>query len=277
MDEKRTSAEANNGRAAFSRRDAAEDVVRADRFDARLTAALHEVPVPAGLAERLLNRLQAEDSKSGQRALPVDIASALPPHDAPAPAGARAPVPYALRRRMFSLVALAASLLIAVTAVWVLRWRDSGPSDPAALAESWYAAITPKWRDAPAPKGFQVPDSIMARPQSWQWASKQVGSKAVVYDLSDQGGRAALFVVRMPPAGLQSSPLPPQSTTGGLTIGVWEQGGLRYALVVVGDERRYRGLINAAQPPLASLQLKFRLQAPLESRLQAVLVVPRTG
>ena len=95
MDEKRTSAEANNGRAAFSRQDAAEDFVRADRFDARLTAALHDVPVPAGLADRLLNRLQANESRSGQRALPVDIPSTLPQADAPAPAAPDRPAPAA--------------------------------------------------------------------------------------------------------------------------------------------------------------------------------------
>ena len=47
-----------------------------DQTDAYLTAAFHNVPVPDGLAERLLDRLAAEVGEGNSR-LPLDIAGRL--------------------------------------------------------------------------------------------------------------------------------------------------------------------------------------------------------
>jgi hypothetical protein len=46
-------------------------------------------------------------------------------------------------------------------------------------------------------------------------------------------------------------PATPQSSTGGWTIGVWQSGGLRYVLVVAGDVRAYRDVIDSHSAPFA--------------------------
>ena len=83
-----------------------------------------------------------------------------------------------------------------------------------------------------------------------------VGQSACAYDLTAADGRpAALFVISEDGQIAGSAlPLKPGSCTGGLMIGCWQTGELIYVLVVEGDERAYRSLLDDAGPPLALLQ-----------------------
>jgi hypothetical protein len=228
------------------------DESRLQGFDLRLAAALHDVPVPAGLADRLLARLHAGENSAGHAAAPM--ACVLPLVERPAPAAR-----IAIRRRTWMAASAAAVVLIA-TGAWLVFRPETQPPDAAELAATWYAALnnsSVSWTvSGNGPSGFPVPNSIRVPARGWTSVGKIVGAKGVVYDLGGAGRTAVLFVVRMPSdASLPSRPpVSPQMSTG-LTIGVWQSGELRYVLVVSGDIRAYRDLIDSNSAPFAESPL----------------------
>ncbi|HEY1785223.1 MAG TPA: hypothetical protein VGG30_06720 [Pirellulales bacterium] len=223
------------------------------RLDARLVEAFAAVPVPAGLAARLIAGVQ---NNAGLLEAPAPstaplVVAAPAPQTIPLSASpARRAIP---RRRV--LAALAASLLVA-TGLWA---AFRGPSAPAAgevttEAAEWFAGLADQWQPiAEAPAKLPLPAAIVGNPRGWQTVSKAVARRGVVYSLA-QGpkARAVLFVLSARRPGLPAAPpLAPQSTTGGLTISAWQSQGLVYVLVVEGDERAYRRFLQPGRQPLA--------------------------
>jgi hypothetical protein len=238
------------------------------RSDQRLTAAMHEVPIPAGLANRILDRHSAAPAScGGAAAMAVNAAvSREPATITPASAqDSKLPASIApesgrrlIRRRLAVGLGLAACLLVIAGLVVLDRQPDSSPVAVTEKAAGWYEQLSGGWQPmAKAPQGFALPKGIGGGLGGWQWVAKTVAKSGLVFDLGQAQpgpvGRsgAVLFVIKSTRSDLPSSaPRTPQSTTAGLAIGVWQSGGLMYVLVVRGNEHDYQKLLHPA-PPLA--------------------------
>ena len=214
-------------------------------FETRLAAALDDVAVPTGLQERLMARLRqpadaANCSSAAEiQAVPDSVTLPLPTtplqrHNA------------SLRRWLLAGAALAASLLV----TWQFFGRtDDSKTDTVTLAAAWYGQLSPQWKPMQSvPAGFGMPGGVAVRAQSWQMVSRIAGHPAVAFNLSRPGfKRSVLFAVKMTAPQLPGSPpgTPSSTTNGGQTIAAWQNAGFVYVLVVEGDEREYRRLINS--------------------------------
>lgn len=244
-------------------------LARSVRFDAVLSEAFHDVPVPMGLEERLLARLRAVASAI------EDCTANAPQSNDPVPTNtplvspaavavdddqdsrrvAVAPRPVqsqaATRKRsipwktLAGFTAISAAIVMAV----VLAWPGHQPFhlDEAlpATVVGWneqVANIT--WnenvaeatsRERPLDPGLRV--------TPWRWAvvATQFDRQTVVFDLTPPR-QAAVVVYCFAGEATDLPKLPPAapfSTTHGLAIGVWQSRGLVYVLAVQGDRQRY--------------------------------------
>lgn len=219
---------------------AARHYDRVQRCDTRLQAAMHDVHVPDDLARRLLAHLQATHAATNEThaaiTLPIESASPIK------------------ARRSWWPVALAASLLVAASALFAWQWQPSGNVDVVTLTEVWQNQLSEDWRPmATAPKQLGVPVRLAVEPQRWQPTRAYQGYAGVAYDVSRRGCRAVLFIVNVAPDGTlpKAPPMVPQFSAGGRAVAAWLSGKRLCMLVVDGDERAYRNLIRASQVPLA--------------------------
>jgi hypothetical protein len=232
------------------------------QFDGRVMSAMHAVPVPAGLANRILDRLAANASgaaatavaagtAAGENAPPsaVELTLASSPQ---APADAR----FTRGRWIAVGTGLAACLLLAAGLVIVSRQPDRPQLTVTEKAVGWYEQLGDGWQPmAQSPQGLALPKGIGGTQRGWQWVAKSVAKSGVVYDLGqDPHGPVArsgavLFVIKGTRPDLPSSaPRTPQSTTAGYAIGAWQSGGLMYVLVVRGNEQAYEKLLHPVRP-----------------------------
>ena len=224
---------------------------RVQHLDAGISAAIESVPIPAGLQQRLLERLGAAGAAPSDDRIVVRAAWS--------------------RRQWFSAAsAAAASVLLAAGLAWFFRPAELGVYEIVELAEQRYENISDNWRTVKDFVEFPLPDALTDKPSQWQGVQKIGGRKAVVYDLSrGKRIRAALLVVSQTLAALPSRPPdPPQSTTGGRTIGAWNSGNFSYVLVVEGDLRLYRSFLTSSAPPVLAYAppLPRPGDAPLQRR-----------
>ncbi len=234
---------------------------RLQRLDGRIRAAVCDVAAPAGLNERILKRVRescaAPATNSGAPPATVEVAPAGPVEVMPAEV-----VPPAARRvsrRTWWVAALAASALVAASAVWF--WPEHKPLTAAMLVEKggeWFSQVwnANAWKALPPGERGLVnyPPSIAVRSAANRYAdvTEIVGEKACVYDVSVGNRRAVLFVIPSDDPVADFTPPPrPQSSTLGLMIGCWQSQGMVYVLVVDGQQQDYQRLIAPVpQPPL---------------------------
>ncbi len=212
------------------------------RADAAVSKAFHEVSIPEGLAERLLEAIQQ----------PSDAAGVSPRRS----------------RRVWLWSSAAATLttaaaLVVAICLWSPGPQEMGIDDLVNLAQgSFYDAVeNGQWdhQMERAPVDHPPCSSVLPTAVAWQRVKTDLDRTTIVYDLTPPGKRRVILMVarsRVAVPGLRSvPPSPPQSTTGGFAIGAWRRGELTYVLIVEGDERRYGRLIKApsnfvALPPL---------------------------
>jgi hypothetical protein len=226
---------------------------RVQKWDAAVAAAMEQVTVPAGLAERIVDRLNSADSVPtsgdvglGTVAMDAVAMDAVELHK-PTPAGRR----HGSRRRRLAVVSSLAAALLVAAFVGVL-WQPRSSSPIEKIAEGWMQQLGPWQSIQRAPHDFPVPSAVVASPTAWQRVGNVASGRGVAYQLSNaRAGAAMLFVVKLSVAGSPPAPpVSPQSTTGGKAIGYWQIGGLLYVLVVEGDERSYREFVNSVRRPL---------------------------
>jgi hypothetical protein len=224
---------------------------RLQKVDAVLAGAVQDVPVPAGLAGRLLAALAAQ-ADALPVAAPADRPAMVPPQ---AESGG-------WRRRLrpwqFSVAgALAAMLLVGVG----LMQRTQVEYSPASVLEvaidffnndaheqgQLLSVASPPW-GYPASRYVQLP-----RDTRWRKVGTLLNSGGVAYEMDGPGGlRATLYVVRRTVAGLADQPpTRPVYGTAQCCLAAWQEGQLLYVLVVVGEGRDYQRLLNVSQGPLA--------------------------
>jgi len=226
-----------------------------DSVDEKLAVALFDVPVPPGLAERLLAGLAAEPNRPVEE-LPVA-------KDPLAVSRSSSFVPRFSGRRWFlagsGLAAVAAGLLIAV---WLGLDRGEGLSEQFVLDEairSLDAGVGQPGRllaEQPGPGDYPFSLAVVqVRGAKWRplRGDSFLGRRGVVYDLPGPAGTsAALYVVGSgTSAGFADAPALHPFTTAGCCASAWQQNGLLYVLVVQGDPATYRAFLNRPHGPVA--------------------------
>ncbi len=241
---------------------------RIQSFDARIVRVMHDLPVPAGLAERLIAAMpiSAVPVSAGPvcvgptAAVDIAVAAASASESSGclvAPASGLSPAASGLSpaaRGWHPLRwALAASLLVAVCGIgyWAhLNGRaaiiDEGQL--ASQAAEWHLQVMARdaWTgDLDLAQKFP-PSKQVVSPVRLTDATQLTGHAAAVYDLSRPGSpRATLFVMRTSAVNLAIGPPgDPLSETANLSVGCWQSKGLVYVLVVQGDANTYRQYLN---------------------------------
>jgi hypothetical protein len=222
---------------------------RCQRLDARLAAAFVDVPVPEGLAERLLARLQPPSAAS----LPVaEAAAQLLPDEPPSdPAAVVACRPRRIGRRWLVGAALvasaAASVLIAITHPAQPRLS---PDQLCEAAISFFCSDSPE-QSGQLLTGANEPENLpfsrdvrFFRGTTWRSIHGFLGRSGVAYDLTSGAGiSATLYVVAADAGGTDGLPGAPPSYdhtfgTRGCRSAAWQANGVLYVLVIQGDSKR---------------------------------------
>ena len=226
-----------------------------DCADEKLAAALHDVSVPAGLTQRLLERLAAEPVEQGQGLSAENDASV-------AVAVPSSLAPRWSRRRFLAgsgLLAVAAALLCAV---WLGLPRKDALSEALVLDEairSFDAEADPAGQllaKQPAPVTYPFSFTVLpVRGVRWRPLTGGVfsGHGGIVYHLpGPAGAHGILYVVDAGPSkGFSALPARHPFTTGGCCASAWQENGLLYVLVVQGDPATYRAFLNLPHGPVA--------------------------
>jgi hypothetical protein len=234
---------------------------RVQQWDAAIGDAMERVPVPEGLAERILRRLQ-----SAGATVPLVAPSAITEAitldrgctDATVEPTSVGTVSEARHSRR-SWLGMAAGIAAAVVlAAFVADWlRPPAPDALETVAAEWFDQVEAggiEWQQVTsAPEKFPLPDSITATVAGWQRVDKLVRRECVAYKLAHpNAGDAILFVARLSSGRLPTGPPPrPQWSSQGRSVGYWKSGALVYMLVVKGDEASYRAFVSSSPTPLA--------------------------
>jgi len=220
---------------------------RTQSLDAKIVAALVDVPVPRDLSASILSRLSASAHESLVHVFPIE----QPPTEIAQPAWR-----FRLRPSRRAGAAVAAALLVAAGLAF---WGPGRPLDNEQLlsfAAAHTAQLSSKWNRAEeAPAKLAVPRSVTAAVRRWQPVDGFLGHSGVAYELVDAAGsKATLYVVRMKLPSLRTiPPSTPESPTGGGAVAAWRSDKLVYVLVVRGPDavRRYRNFVSPTAPTLA--------------------------
>ncbi len=213
---------------------------RLQRAESRLCEAFGDVPVPAGLEQRILARLAGETKASPERKGPW------------------------LRRRWWLAASAAAAVAASLFAAFWIGLPSTHPRDEAGVLDAVLQRFALEV-ESDLPPGLLVAENepparfpmsrAVARVPDLRWRVVRglLGQRAVAYDFPDGGGRGAtLYVLPAEDAEVARTrpPANPIQSTGGFCASVWKEGDRLYVLVVRGDARAYRRLIYAPSGPL---------------------------
>jgi hypothetical protein len=240
------------GAADWARSPSAERLrERLERHDAQMTSALHDVPVPSGLDQRVLTVIQQELATQPLKQK----------HDNYADTSTARPRSRMTRRAAW--IGLAAAIAgAAFVAVQLLSTKKS-EFTPTSLMEAAIARFVAESNQPlanhdlkDAPPAFPISGDIMAQAARWRWIDDPwLGRRGVAYDVSvgDGAVRATLFVMQGSIDGLIESPPPNPSypPTQGSCAAAWQSGGLVYVLVVQGKEAEYQRFLRHPGGPIA--------------------------
>ncbi len=234
--------------------DLSERFQRLQRVDAAIAAACGDVPVPEGLADRIMARL-AEEGASADASASVDqrTLEAQPPQAPMAEAtGRRRPV----RRWLMAVGGIATVAAGLVAALWI--W---GP-EPPALTSSQVCKLAIEFieddseepgellRASRAPEAYPVSrDLDLSRFPEVRWRRVRdfLGRDGVAYDITAPGRpRVTLYVVECTVPDLRNLLPPPKSSysTGNWSVFAWQTNGLLYVLVAEDGSRTYEQLLR---------------------------------
>ncbi len=194
-----------------------------------IAAVMQDVPIPDGLAARLLERLETSR-----------------------------PRPRRVSRRWAvvggSLLTVAAGLLIAA---WIGISSATPYDESIVLAEaielfnSEQAAKGFLLSENQPPASYPFSRDVLRIPGiSWRKINDFLGREGIAYDLRGQGGSlATLYVVNRKLSCLSGVPARnARRNTGGVLTSAWQDGDLLYVLVVRGGPRSYRSFLAPLGP-----------------------------
>jgi hypothetical protein len=225
------------------------------RFDQAIGAAMDEVAVPGDLASRLL--AAAEAAAAAESAPPVEQGALLEL--------AEQSVERSESRRAW-LLGIPLSVAAALAVVIGMRAFAPAPqpmsiADASELAVNWFDELQRVSGDlqpmSEAPEELRISSYVNASPQGYRRLmpaadpsaeSEQLASvnEVIAYELQRRGRRVTLFAFRADVEGLDDTPPRlPTSDSGGITIGLWQESGVVYALVVPKGLGDYAEFIKA--------------------------------
>lgn len=235
---------ADLARKIASSRDLRQHFERLQQADLAMKAAFQDVPVPEGLADRLLQRLAAARAAEAQTTEP----------EAPTPA------PKRISRRGLLVAAGALSTAAAVLVAILLGFKTPQSNSPSSILEDaaqYFAADSSQdghWlAETPAPEDGPFSRDVLQLPQiRWRSIDKFLGGAGVAYDLppGPDGARATLYATRQTVTGLPAMPPATPAWDSGCSAGAWQDGDTLYVLVVEGDTRAYQSYLNLSRGPL---------------------------
>jgi hypothetical protein len=237
---------------------------RLQKLDATLAGAIQDVPVPDGLADRLLRRLEASHVAVPQPAVsptadrPLAKNSAAIARVEATARAARRPI----RSRYFRWV-LAVSAMVAIvvpTLVVLYQWRMAHAFTPhGVLSEALDFYVNELHApgllvaDVAPPPSLPLSPAVLPMPGArWRHVRGFLDRSGVAYDLlGPRGTQATLYVVRRTVAGVPTAPpARPSLATGNCSTSTWQEGRLLYVLVVRGDASAYSGFLDLPRGPL---------------------------
>ncbi len=219
---------------------------RVQALDQAIGRAMEDVPLPAGLSERLLAGLAANQI----------TAAAAEAEAALGTSGNLTPLVKRPSRAWRWSKGLTAAGLTAASVAAVLAiatWMR-----PPALTAATLKVEVLQYRDEPltgeptaltVPVGYPLSQHVHRLPQT-MWRPiygflHRDDLNGVAYDLNFNGDTATLYVVQTQIKNLPPSPpLRSGVTTGNVVVVAWQESGLLYVLVVNGEERAYQGFVR---------------------------------
>jgi hypothetical protein len=238
---------------------------RIQMADAAIKAAFPDVPVPAGLANRVSQRLAESAAGSRERgavsrdADPVAVLAKTAP-DSVTPL--EKPEKRVSRRRLlvgFAALSAASALL---AAVWIQTHpsRHDSPNKVLDEAMDFFGNDTQPFGAGELVSRAKPPaeyplgrDVELSQDIRWRRVEKFLGGPALAYDFDLRviGGRATLYVLNRNVPDLPSfPPNRPNSSTGGNSAAAWQVGNTLYVLVVEGDAGMYSRCLDHSHGPL---------------------------
>ncbi len=234
---------------------------RVQRTDRALAQAFQDVPVPDGLADRILARLAATSPEPADGLRVLSAAREPAALNEPPEAAVSTP-----RRRLHwgwyvatGCAALAASLLLAV----ILNLPRPSADRPEELQHQAIAFFNEDARGTgvllgigpPPPGGYPLSRAIPARARQVRWRSVAgfLGRSGVAYDIAAPSGiSGTVYVVQWNLSGLGAGPPPtPMLATGQRCTAIWQEGDVLYVLVIEGESRDYeRFLLETGGGPV---------------------------
>jgi hypothetical protein len=219
------------------------------RVDAQLVVAFQDVPVPEGLAQRILDRLATASAHEAAATAAQQVSEASEVTDAPPVAQVPARPTRTSRRRLLAAAGLLSTSAVLLVAALIYVNSRSVYDEPTVLREAvdfFSSEVSRPGRllseDDP-PEDYPISREVRRLPGTrWREVSGFLGRKGIAYDLPGPGDtvRATLYVVKLSVKDLNNSapPLLPRDTSGYCTA-AWQSGKLLYVLVVRGGKRDY--------------------------------------
>lgn len=221
-----------------------------EQNDRRVRTAMHDIPLPAGLAERLLAAVVATE----QAAATDPTVSTKPAIDEPTvtPAALIANTEGASTRRMTRRnwgLAVGGALSIASMALLAyLSWPVGNQDDAwmsreelAGQVQTWLAdeglVMSQGWSTGSPAVEFPIDPAVQVPPRRWKRIANRSGSPLVVYELSTRNGRTAFLFVSPSKRTIDvpNLPLVKWPLTGSRAAGAWQRSGMLYVLVADED------------------------------------------
>lgn len=220
---------------------------RVCQWDEAVRAAMQDVAVPKGLAERLLDSVKRQE-----RGWNEEVRGAQDTADSSAEVELLRQGHKPARRAAAILVGLCAVAATVALAVWFGPWQGQLTGrEVAGMARGWMNSLDREsWRANAAPLAeYPLDPSLRFASIRWQRFEALGDRHAVAYQATLPPDRAAAYLLviqthrdsRLP----TTPPMVPQSTTEGLCIGTWQGRGLLYVLVVPGSQLQYRRAIDS--------------------------------
>jgi hypothetical protein len=222
-----------------------ESVQQGDRL---LRTAMHEVPVPTGLAERLLASVAAAEEPPSATEPTVILAPTLATSSANEVKGVP---PRRMTRRTWGLIVGGALSVASIGLLAFLSWPRTNPDagwmsreELAGHVQAWLTdqglATAQGWStglSGAVATNYPVDPAVQVRPSRWKRIANPSGSPLVVYELAMRNGKTALLFVSPSErtVDVPRLPLTRWPLTGSRVAGAWQRSGMLYVLVVDED------------------------------------------
>jgi len=224
-----------------------KELRRSQQQDALISEALHDVPIPAGLAERILAASESSET-TAEVALPTRPERALIRR-------------WASRRQALLMGGSIATILVIVVCARLFLFGRTGPIGHQELAGDvggWMNRLAQaNWQTGKLPSGITMDRAVLATPRQWQAVREPHSTgwqgNVMAIDLAAPGKpRAVLFVVRSSARfSVPAMPTPTalMSPTGGFKATAWQRPGSKLLYVLVVEEDRGQRLSDFLRRP----------------------------